>query len=844
MKRYMTNSSCFMTLDSCVSAGADVVGGKAYNLALLRRFGVPVPISIVVGADNLKDLRERPEICPLESAVGEIVDAGDPRLTTVCDALVAAIRSAVATEAERAGLRECLDAAGLAGCPLAVRSSAVAEDGTVHSFAGIHDSLLGVVGEDAIWRAIRHCQASFYSDRALGYRMRAAIGGKAEGAVLLCAMVGGPLAPDASGVLFTADPATGDCDLFLVEAVRGLGEALVGGRTTPERGVYDMRAGRWRAGPAMAAVLSEKSAECLVRAALRIRDALADGDDLRQFDIEWAFASGELTILQARPVTVAPDPVPGLSRIWSQANLIEVLPTFLSPMAWSLTRSGIRWTFIRVYERFGGGLPGSFALLKRIAGRPFLELSALQYLALKIYGLAPSELNENLGGHLPEIATEAIPATRHEKAARARNAARYGLGLVTLESSLRPALAQAKALDVALAAEPLPTLPLETLADWWRRIAEFAQEAPLGQAASAPVPWLTAARTCFGRHFDRTKALEVLGGLMAGCGNVVSADHGRALVALGRAHDADTERARLDAFLGEFGHRGFGELDIANPRWREDPDGVQRLARELASDREVADRVEPQRRAAQEALKSLAWPRRVAVRAFAKRAAKAFALREAARGESVRLLGALRRLALEAGRRLHAAQIIDAIDDVFFLTIADLISYLEAEWSGVGAKALIATRRAEQERYRLMPAPPVNTVENASGMVVQAAGPRAAAEKNARLGLGVSPGIVEAVARVLTSPRDGHRFNHGEIIVTATTDPAWTPLFLKAGGLVVEHGGYLSHGAIVAREFAIPAVVDIPDASSWIEDGSRLRIDGGTGRVDIMTQAARGSPAI
>jgi len=836
-----TASSTIFGLAAAIAEGVNEVGGKAYNLAQLDRVGIDVPRAFVIGAVDHDKVIGDPEVAPLVAQVRLARERGEPVPDGTLERLGRAIEGVAPSPAEVAALRAMRTQAGLDGCLVAVRSSAAAEDGTKYSFAGVHHSDLCVSSDDddAVWASIRRCQASFWSRRAIDYRLAAGVPDDAfRGAVLICAMIGDQNGhPDASGVLFTLDPRTGNEELLLIEAKPGLGDDLVSGKVTPASGSYNLSTGSWQASGAMGELLSKAHAEKLVRAALRVRDALAFGDDLMHFDIEWALHGGAIHILQARPITaravIAAAKVP---EIWSRANLIEVLPEIPTPLSWSLVRPGVRWTLLEPYRPYSRGVAEAFPLLKRIAGRPFLELSALQYISYVFFGLSPARLNQSLGGHQPEIPVAPFKGGLLTLCQRGMRAARYGQQIVKLRKLLQPALDQSKKLEAELLSADLEQLPLSALAEHWLRIATFTQGASLGKAAAAPLPWINLAGAILRKSPDDPEVLDLIGGLLAGRGAVVSADHGYALVALGRITQPDERAAALKAFLAQFGHRAFDELDLASPRWREEPESIDRLAASMADAPDPKIRTAARQHDGQAKFKALPWHQRLGIRFLMPRMADAFALREEARSESVRLLSMLRVLALEVGRRLFVAGKLDNREDVFQLTIADMIAYLEAEWDGTGARALAADRHAICEKWRSLEAPAiVGDSVPAAEAAPQSPPAKAVQKRDGRTlaGLGVSPGVVSGNTRILHSPADAGKFLPGDIIVAASTDPSWTPLFLKAGGLIIEHGGYLSHGAIVAREFGIPAVVNVPHALTAIADGEQATIDGAAGTIAL-----------
>ena len=263
--RFVKCPSRILSVDEAARAGASVVGGKALSLARLARYGVAVPRLGVIVLDS------------------DAETFGTPYLL------------------------ERLGQMNLAERSLAVRSSAVGEDGVRHSFAGIHASVLGVQGPAAIEEAVRTVVQSYRSEAALAYRARIGVP-ITEGpvAVLLCEMVGGPAGiPRCAGVAFSCDPVSGSLDHVVVELVSGLADTLVSGAETPRRARISLRTAAIAADPGFLDLLPEQHVHALVRTVMRIEWALNGGDDEVRFDVEWAFDGHQIVVVQARPVTTS-----------------------------------------------------------------------------------------------------------------------------------------------------------------------------------------------------------------------------------------------------------------------------------------------------------------------------------------------------------------------------------------------------------------------------------------------------------------------------------------------------------------------------------------------------------
>jgi pyruvate,water dikinase len=786
------------------------------------------------------------------------------------------IEAAEFPDGVRPRLASFLGDSGLAGTPLAVRSSATAEDGRLHSFAGAHSSVLGVARAEAVSDAIRACYGSLWTPRALAYRRRLGLrDDRVACAVVLCAMVAGPDGrPTAAGTAFSCDPRAGRRDRMVLDAARGAG-AAAGGGVRPEEITLAVRPGRAavvaRSGPP-GPILTDDRAGALARLALRVQWALGDGQDPQ--DLEWAHDGRRFWLLQARPATGVPRPAyPALAHrpvIWSNANLKDSLPGVVSTLGWSLIRGALWPLLFRTVEAVGSPPPPGMEPARRFSGRPYFDLSALQWAYYDALGVTPAETNRALGGHQPEIPVPpGSPFRGRAGWARLRanltvfrllipfaatfplDVARllaYSRHLKALDPSRRPDVELRESLqqtsDVLMAY--CARFELTDTGGIWQMLLEDLVE------------WLKPGR---GR--------ALASGLMAGTGRVASAEHGYRLAELAEVarHDPEARafleraaagprdlrqlpagspfRAGFERFLADFGHRGVYEADLANPRWNEDPSYLLDQVRLLLDAAGAGPPRDRGRRARAEAEAELAgctrWLR-PAVNWLTGRARRMAALREAGKSALVAPLEPLRAIALEVGRRLTRAGALDEPSDVFHLAVEEVEAFLGGEWDGSGARSLVADRR-ERAAAWAAESPADVIVEGPSGPMPPAgpAGadrprsgrPRLTGGRARLTGLGVSAGRAEGPARVLNHPAEGHRLRPGDVLIAPSTDPGWTPLFLRASAVVAEVGGYLSHGAIVAREYGLPAVANFPGLLLAVRDGSRLAVDGDTGEVVI-----------
>jgi pyruvate,water dikinase len=372
---------------------------------------------------------------------------------------------------------------------------------------------------------------------------------------------------------------------------------------------------------------------------------------------------------------------------------------------------------------------------------------------------------------------------------------------------------------------------------------------------------------------DQAQALSAA--LMAGSRAVESAEQGYRLYEVAIAATQDPEahpcladpasdpnswrslpdhspfRRALTAYLDDFGHRSVYEFEIANPRWNENQSYLLDCIRGVWTQERLTvpyDLARAKRQEAEAVVTRLPLRHRLSVSWLAQQARRAMATREAGKSTLVALLEPIRTLVLELGRRMAEAHLLEAQEDVFFLTWFDLLAFLQGEWDGQGAPALVADRKHLHAAWLTeLPAdvfiaspegssvaPPMADEHNMAETGWPQETPSGAHEAALR-GIAASSGQASGRARVLHHPEEGRSLQAGEVLVAPSTDPAWTPLFLRACAVVMETGGYLSHGAIVAREFGIPAVINIPGLLKRVEDGHLLTVDGSKGLVTVGT---------
>jgi pyruvate,water dikinase len=855
------------------------VGGKAANLGELIGAGFPVPAGFAVTTVAYAEIAAGLE---LDGTLDDAQLAEQARATLLAAPLPESIADAI---------RRAYAALG-SDAPVAVRSSATAEDLPWASFAGQQDTYLNVVGASAVLHAVRRCWASLWTDRAVSYR---ASNGIDHSAVQLAVVVQRMVEARVAGVLFTADPVTSTRTRTVIDASPGLGEAVVSGAVNPDHVVVeeDGNGGvtvlEHRVGDKAVEVrpLPGGGTELVARADAgtqpcltedQVRDLVALGRRVEAHfgtpqDIEWAIdGHGALWLTQSRPITTL-HPLPGATadglRVFFCFSLAQGLTRPLTPMGLSAFRvmasTVARIGFdLKVPDPVAG--PPAF----RVAGgRPFIDITGVLRSSIgrealpKLFDGMESRSAVVLRSLFDDPRLAVLPASRWRVARRLLPMlARFRVPVTVARAVVNPPAARRRIDRLGEQLRALPTAPDVTgpqrLDQVVRVLSEVFPTVPSGvmPVAATGLGLLAVARRFAGEEFDEEAVHEVLRSLphntttqmdlelwalatrIRADGDAAAALRGTAPDELALAyHDGGLPpalQAGLAEFLARHGYRAVAEIDLGIPRWSEDPTHVlgvlanylrledPALAPDamfargaLAADAAVSSVVTRVRRRSR--------VRAIAVRAALRRVRELGGLRETPKDYLVLLLVHARQQIAAVGEELADRGLLDAADDVFFLDLAEARSALD----GADHRVIVAARREDYQRE--LRRRHVPRVLLSDGTEPEATAGSADLD-GALAGTVASAGIVTAPARVVLDPVGAH-LEPGEILVAPSTDPGWTPLFLTAGGLVMEMGGPNSHGAVVAREYGIPAVVGAAGATARISTGQLVTIDGAAGLV-------------
>ncbi|HZU04125.1 MAG TPA: PEP/pyruvate-binding domain-containing protein [Ktedonobacteraceae bacterium] len=879
------------------------VGGKGANLGELTRAGLPVPPGFCVTTEAYVQVAESADLTSLLAELAS--EEGQARLPEIA----ASIRERLLRVSFPQELADSVRAAytslghGLP-IPVAVRSSATAEDLPFASFAGQQETYLNIVGEDALLDAVRRCWASLWTDRAVSYRMSNQID---PSSVSLSVVIQRMIDVAVAGVLFTANPLTGRRRQAVIDASPGLGEAVVSGAVNPDHFVVNTISGEIierrlgdkrviiqavpgggtrrieREGQSEQACLTDEQVRELAHLGARV-----EAHYQAPQDTEWAIdTAGKLWLTQARPITTL-YPLPAnapqsddVLRVYFSLNVAQGVYQPLTPMG------------IAAFRRFGLGIVrlAGFDPGQNETGPGFLVEAGMRLFIDMTVGLRNPIGRRIIGFLLPfgeARAAAPIQALESDPRLRVKSSGRWSfvrraITFVTrlrfpqylLQALFRPAAARQRVLG--LRQRLLQQLSVPSNAGLLERldlIENFGGHY-LFRIVASLIPVLAGGFLSFGLAgkllgnlatgderqtvlrslpYNPTTEMDLA---LWGIAQKIAADQGAATFMLEHSFDQLSEgyylrslpavvQDNLSAFLQTYGHRGVAEIDMGLPRWSDDP---RHLLGALVNYLRLKDANQAPdvqfRRGAQQAnamVRELTrramkrnWLRGWLVNLCLRRTRALVGMREMPKFYLVWILARMRELLRPVAEELVSTDRLEQKDDLYFLSFAEA----RAALAGTDMRSLVRKRRAiyEQEMHRRHI--PRILLSDGSEPTAKASEED---DTNALRGTPASAGSITAKARVILNPVGAH-LEPGEILVAPSTDPGWTPLFLTAGGLVMEMGGSISHGAVVAREYGIPAVVGVAGATERIQNGQMIMVNGSTGKIVLLEEETKKSRA-
>ncbi|GIG59748.1 putative phosphoenolpyruvate synthase [Longispora fulva] len=846
-----------------------VAGGKGAHLGGLSRIdGVRVPAGFcVTTAAFLRIMAEVPSIDDRLDQLSRLNPDDRESIRT----LSARIRQTIEGVAVPGDLATAVtDALARLGdqAAYAVRSSATAEDLPTASFAGQQDTYLNVVGSAAILRHVSRCWASLFTERAVTYRLR---NGFDHRKVHMAVVVQRMVFPDAAGILFTADPVTGNRKTATVDASFGLGEALVSGLVNPD--VFTVRDGEVVARAvatkqlAIHALPEGGTREAVIDPRRQRQPALTDPQVVRLVelgrrieahfdrpqDIEWCMVDDDFQIVQSRPITTL-FPVPETgdrdNRVYLSVGHQQMMTDAMKPLSisvWRLT------AMAPMLEAGGRLFVDATARLTSRAGRAaFLDLAgrgdplirdALETVVER-GGFLPTLPDPGTGGPpvrgaaAPIETDPAIVAELTERSRTSIAALRRDIATVT-GPALFDFLLEAFAEHKRVLTDPLSiqVIMAGMEATWWLndQLGEWLGEKNAADALTLSAPGNVTS--------EMGLALLDVADVIRRHPEVVAflrgVDGDGFLDELPKIVGGTEARDAIEAYLDLYGMRCAGEIDITRPRWSERPtmlvsvilDNVRLFEPGAARRRFEQGRQEAEKKA-REVLKHLRTlpdgeHKAAETQRMIDRVRTFIGYREFPKYDIVSRYLVYKQALLEEAGRLERAGVLADREDVFYLTFGE---FQDVARSNKADYQLIQQRKDAFRSYQALTPPRVLTSD---GEALSGSYRRDDVPTGALIGLPVSAGTVEGRARVILDMAHAD-LEPGDILVTAYTDPSWTPLFVAIAGLVTEVGGLMTHGAVIAREYGLPAVVGVADATRFIPDGQRIRVHGGDGYVEIL----------
>ena len=857
-----------LRLDEIKNEELPKVGGKGKNLSLMLNAELPIPMGFVVLTEAYDEFVKMNN---LNSSINQVFKEIDPDdILSIEEASNKITDLFLKSNIPKNILSEIAEAyQNLNEIEVAVRSSGTAEDLPGFSFAGQYTSFLNVKGINQILEKVKLCWASLWNSRVIFYRLEKGIEQKPE-KISIAVVIQILVKSEKSGIIFTANPLNGRRDQILINASFGLGESIVSGEVTPDHWVIDKKSKN---------ILEEKinrkkwftelTSDGVIKSELptnlQINPSLNENEIYRLIelalkteeffgvpqDIEWSYADGLFNLVQSRPITSLfpipepyDDPESGLKVYAAFTRITQNLTEALTPMGleyWRVSSVG-------EYEILRGKVDNFYPKWFKIAaGRSYIDITDIvrtpkrwkkieNFLQVKD-PYAGKALVSFLERNMEEITKEKdkfrinIPIIE------------FGISLlgIYLYSYIYPKGAKHKIVKIGedlLQEIETDVANLKTIEDRLRYIenksCELYKKIFYSGYYMAPGAYLSeAVRKKLQNWFGDNKMFDAV---MLSLPDNPTTDMGIDLLKISEKLKKDGTCPTLDnplikSFLDKYGHRATLELDVGIERWSENPtfiinilksymeiDPKEKIAKykmNVLEAEKAVDQIIELVRKEKGPLKT--WQMKIMLY----RVRTLGGLRERPKFDMVRILAVFRKMFQDIGKELVQDKRIDDINDVFFVKFKDIES-------GLMLHEIVRKNKIEYNNFKKIVTIPgfiANTGECIYGI-------SEGSENNILNGTPISPGIYEGKARIIYDPRK-EKLKHGEIIVAYSTDPSWTPLFLNAGALVMETGGPISHGAIVAREYGIPAVAGI-DISKKIISGQNIRVNGDSGQIVLL----------
>jgi pyruvate,water dikinase len=880
-----------LALDDAL-ASLSRVGGKGSSLARLAAAGLPVPPGFHI---TTTAYRLFVAMHGLQEQILAAVSTALPDQPATCDTAAQTIAMLFAQHSMpnevASAIRQAYVKLGGGDLPVAVRSSATAEDLPEMSFAGQQETYLNMRGEAMVLDAVKRCWASLWTARAIGYR---ALYGIAPQDVSLAVVVQELVPADSAGILFTANPLTGARDQMMINTAWGLGEAIVGGQVTPDTIVVEKVSSKIveqtiNEKNMMTVCTPEGTHEEPVPAEKRKKAVLTDeqatelarlGEQIeelynRPMDIEWAMKNGQFFVVQARPITALPESVirkqatqaiewklPNPKGRYYRSSVFELLPDPISPLFATLGLPAWERAMNELMKSVGmeDAFPMSMPIINGY-GYYGLALTAVQ--TIKAALVTPYILMVKF----PGVLRSAQARWQEEHSRYAELVKRWQTKDLT-STSAKDLLDGVRVITEKAAQYYLTIqggiLPAAYMSEFF--FTQVYNKFLKGHNGSAALTFLLGFDStpiqAEKSLYDLAQWVRGQAELSAALANMSSEQFREAYceqAVQGVANEGE-ERGwlafwrRLADHLARFGHT-ISDLDFAKPVLVDDPGQIFETLKFFLSDQapnpyERQEKASAARKQATRVMVArLHGFRLTTFQRLVEWAQRLAPLREDALADVGLGWPVARQMLGEIGRRLVTHKGINIPDDVFWLTIDQLneaTNALDVGQAQADYRTIVAERQATWEKERALTPPvalPIKGGARFLGIDFTNMMPARTdqAEGDVLKGIAAGPGSITGVARVIHGPAEFDQMRQGDILVARITTPAWTPLFALAAGVVTDVGGPLSHSSIVAREYHIPAVLGTGVATERLSSGQRIIVDGDAGTVTLST-GTRTSP--
>ncbi|MDQ2086088.1 PEP/pyruvate-binding domain-containing protein [Herbivorax sp. ANBcel31] len=851
-------------------------GGKAANLGEMIDAGFPVPGGFVVLTDSYKRFLEKNNLEKDIKVLINKVKCNDSDINKAVKKIKNLFEMGEIPEDIKKEIDETYKKIG--SPTVAIRSSATAEDMPGMSFAGQYSTYLNVKGLEDVYKYIKKCWASLWNERAVSYRSKQNMVNSdlAHGIV-----VQKLIKSEKSGIIFTANPVNGKRDEVLINSSWGLGEAIVGGEVNPDQWVISkktfkvtnkdittkkVKTVRREKGIELVPVpkekqeistLNDEEIQELTRLSVKVEEYFNSPQD-----VEWAFESGKFYLVQTRPVTTL-YPMYKTQKNEDDFRIYVNLFLYSQSMKEPFTPMGfnlVKQAYANLLNKFGTKNYKGDKLwwFHNFGGRAYADVTNLLRSKKNVDKLKNNKRNDK-----DPLTTKALIQVIERNKDEIMDKSKAGIKVlsklnlrlfkVLIEASYKSIYAtinpkEARRRSFSSGDNKIEELKKEKekLKTLEEKLSFVEKNSHGGIIAAWDATFYTAitltymdkAEKIMKKYLDDVSDLQYIEKSVP---YNVTTEMGMSMLNIAKKLDGKGMKASekdkdIRKFLKQYGDKSsYVEADVASTTWSEEPEYVLDLINSFIENKSYNEEMEKFHKDREEAQKAIERIKENMEKEAGKRKAKKivkilthyremFGLRELPKYYLTKVLSIVRFVLIDIGEKLVKAGRLEDKMDVFYVNIEDIRSKKDL-------KEIVKVNKEEYIRETNRPMPPrvITSTGESIYSVVEKAG------ENAFAGVAVSPGVYEGRIKVLNSPVQGQKLEKGDILVTAATNPAWTPLFLKIGALIMETGGPISHGSVVAREYGVPAVVGVAEATSMLKDGQIVKVNGETGVIELKS---------